>query len=202
MAKKRRCNVTQGLGGRCPTWPVAASSRSSFWCSSEHSSTLAAARRRLAIESCQLEQSIAGSKTDTPYIQSHRTTRFGDPQTSQGPQPVGRIRCGSVGRPKSGTDFNTRRSVASETDPADTSMPLASVMPLESTKFRCEEISPEPGSSICKSIPNGTLIYIRRTNDSGNVDLLGHCFEVDLHWVHRLVRAEVRFAFNRNTKDV
>jgi len=39
--------------------------------------------------------------------------------------------------------------------------------------------------------PQGTLIYIRRTNDHGQASLLGHRFPVDRHWVHRLVRAEV-----------
>ena len=39
--------------------------------------------------------------------------------------------------------------------------------------------------------PQGTLIYIRRTNDRGQAKLLGHQFPVDRHWVHRLVRAEV-----------
>jgi hypothetical protein len=39
--------------------------------------------------------------------------------------------------------------------------------------------------------PQGTLIYIRRTNDRGQANLLGHSFSVDRHWVHRLVRAQV-----------
>jgi hypothetical protein len=39
--------------------------------------------------------------------------------------------------------------------------------------------------------PQGTLIYIRRTNDRGQASLLGHPFPVDRHWVHRLVRVEV-----------
>ena len=39
--------------------------------------------------------------------------------------------------------------------------------------------------------PQGTLIYIRRTNDRGQVSMLGHQFLVDRNWVHRLVRAEV-----------
>jgi len=39
--------------------------------------------------------------------------------------------------------------------------------------------------------PQGTLTYIRRTNDRGHASLLGHQFPVDRHWVHRLVRAEV-----------
>ncbi len=39
--------------------------------------------------------------------------------------------------------------------------------------------------------PQGTIVYIRRTNDKGHVNLLGRRFCVDPHWLHRLVRAEV-----------
>jgi len=38
---------------------------------------------------------------------------------------------------------------------------------------------------------HGTLIFLRRTDDSGRARLLGHTFPVDRHWPHRLVRAEV-----------
>jgi hypothetical protein len=38
---------------------------------------------------------------------------------------------------------------------------------------------------------SGRIIFIRRTNDKGAVDLLGHQFEVAAHWVHRLTRCEV-----------
>src|SRR5918999_4265439 len=38
---------------------------------------------------------------------------------------------------------------------------------------------------------DGRLIYIRRTNDKGEVSVLGHQFGVDERWVHRLVRSEV-----------
>ena len=37
----------------------------------------------------------------------------------------------------------------------------------------------------------GVIVYLRRTNDNGQVELLGHRFDVDPKWVHRLVRAEV-----------
>lgn len=37
----------------------------------------------------------------------------------------------------------------------------------------------------------GTVIYLRRTDHAGNVDLLGHRFAVSALWPHRLVRAEV-----------
>jgi len=45
--------------------------------------------------------------------------------------------------------------------------------------------------------PQGKIIYIRRTNDKGRVNLLGHTFTVDRHWLHRLVRAEVDLNANQ-----
>ena len=45
--------------------------------------------------------------------------------------------------------------------------------------------------------PAGTLIFLRRTSDSGSVSLLGRTFDVDSHWLHRLVRAEVNLTLNR-----
>jgi hypothetical protein len=43
----------------------------------------------------------------------------------------------------------------------------------------------------------GTMIYLRRSNDHGNVDLLGRSVLVDHHWCHRLVRCEVDFTQQR-----
>lgn len=40
-------------------------------------------------------------------------------------------------------------------------------------------------------ITPGVIIYIRRTNDRGQAELLGQTFDVDRNWPHRLVRAEV-----------
>ena len=37
----------------------------------------------------------------------------------------------------------------------------------------------------------GILIYIRRSNERGEVRLLGHRFLIDQHWVHRLLRCEI-----------
>jgi hypothetical protein len=34
-------------------------------------------------------------------------------------------------------------------------------------------------------------VYLRRTDASGVVEVLGRDFEVDRHWLHRLVRVEV-----------
>jgi transposase len=39
--------------------------------------------------------------------------------------------------------------------------------------------------------PQGTLIYIRRTDARGQVSLLGHGYKVARHWTSRLVRAEI-----------
>jgi transposase len=45
--------------------------------------------------------------------------------------------------------------------------------------------------------PQSKIIYIRRTNDNGRVNLLGHTFPVDQHWLQRLVRAEVDLDANQ-----
>jgi hypothetical protein len=37
----------------------------------------------------------------------------------------------------------------------------------------------------------GRLVYLRRTDASGRAEVLGRSFEVDRHWAHRLIRAEV-----------
>ena len=39
--------------------------------------------------------------------------------------------------------------------------------------------------------PQGLILYLRRTNAAGGVDLLGHPFQVSATWPGRLVRAEV-----------
>ena len=39
--------------------------------------------------------------------------------------------------------------------------------------------------------PQGTVIYLRRTDERGAIRVLGHRWEVDALWSHRLVRAEV-----------
>jgi len=45
--------------------------------------------------------------------------------------------------------------------------------------------------------PKGRIIYLRRANEKGAVDFLGHTFSVDPHWPHRLVRCEVDLNQNR-----
>lgn len=39
--------------------------------------------------------------------------------------------------------------------------------------------------------PRGQIIFLRRTNQSGSLNLLGHSFPLDPLWAHRLVRSEV-----------
>jgi transposase len=43
----------------------------------------------------------------------------------------------------------------------------------------------------------GTMIFIRRTNDHGAVNLLARDYPVDKNWTHRLVRCEVDFTHRR-----
>jgi hypothetical protein len=42
-----------------------------------------------------------------------------------------------------------------------------------------------------QSPPRGTLIYLRRTNEGGSVNILGHRWQVDPLWSHRLLRCQV-----------
>jgi hypothetical protein len=41
------------------------------------------------------------------------------------------------------------------------------------------------------------LLYLRRTDPAGAIRVLGHRWEVDPLWVHRLVRAEVDLVANQ-----
>jgi hypothetical protein len=42
-----------------------------------------------------------------------------------------------------------------------------------------------------QSRPRGVIVFLRRTNGRGAVEILGHAFDVDRNWLHRLVRSEV-----------
>ena len=42
-----------------------------------------------------------------------------------------------------------------------------------------------------QSRPRGRIIYLRRTSSVGTVEVLGRSFDVDPHWLNRLVRVEV-----------
>jgi putative transposase len=44
--------------------------------------------------------------------------------------------------------------------------------------------------------PHGKIFFLRRTNDHGKINLMGHAFLVDRSWIHRLVRAEVNLDAN------
>lgn len=45
--------------------------------------------------------------------------------------------------------------------------------------------------------PQGTVIYLRRTDAAGSIKVLGHRWVVDPLWCHRLVRAEVNLTANQ-----
>lgn len=45
--------------------------------------------------------------------------------------------------------------------------------------------------------PQGTIIYLRRTDEQGKVSMLGHTFNVHHSWPHRLVRAKVDLKHNQ-----
>jgi transposase len=50
---------------------------------------------------------------------------------------------------------------------------------------------PQPWRQNLQAHPAGQVIFLRRTNDHGQVRLLGRTFPVDPLWPHRLVRSEV-----------
>ena len=43
----------------------------------------------------------------------------------------------------------------------------------------------------------GTMLFVRRGDDKGNVHLIGRSFPVDPHWTNRLIRCEVNFTHQR-----
>jgi hypothetical protein len=43
----------------------------------------------------------------------------------------------------------------------------------------------------------GTIIFVRRSSETGKVQLLNKAFSVDEHWLHRLVRCEVDYTHQR-----
>jgi hypothetical protein len=57
------------------------------------------------------------------------------------------------------------------------------------------EISEQMKQKLDKPL-QGTIIFIRRTDNNGNVNILGHQWMVDSLWTNRLVRAEVKL--NKN----
>jgi hypothetical protein len=48
----------------------------------------------------------------------------------------------------------------------------------------------DPAEKVCR----GRIIFIRRTNEQGMAEVLGHKYQVDAHWANRLVRCEVDIA--------
>ena len=60
---------------------------------------------------------------------------------------------------------------------------------IESAPQRCA--FPKRWHLDLQSRPRGRIIYLRRTSAEGAVEVLGRSFEIDPHWLHRLVRVEV-----------
>lgn len=50
---------------------------------------------------------------------------------------------------------------------------------------------PDPWQLDLKAHPRGRLIFLRRTDDRGQIDLLGYRFAVSSCWLNRLVRAQI-----------
>ncbi len=50
---------------------------------------------------------------------------------------------------------------------------------------------PEAWQLDLQAQPRGRIVFVRRTDEHGQVDLLGHSFTVDDTWLHRLVRCDV-----------
>lgn len=48
-----------------------------------------------------------------------------------------------------------------------------------------------------KAVPNGRIIYLRRTDEKGRVYLLGNSLSIDKHWPFRLVRCEIDLAADK-----
>jgi hypothetical protein len=51
---------------------------------------------------------------------------------------------------------------------------------------------PATGHLDLQARPTGRVVFLRRTNETGAVALLGHTFSLDTLWPHRLVRCEVQ----------
>jgi len=56
---------------------------------------------------------------------------------------------------------------------------------------------PKPFKLDLNAALNGTIIFVRRSDENGSVRVLGHSYLVDQHWLHRLVRCEVDFIHHR-----
>ena len=50
---------------------------------------------------------------------------------------------------------------------------------------------PTPWTLDLQAPPRGRIVFLRRTSEHGAVELLGHTFQVDSLWCHRLVRCEL-----------
>jgi len=84
--------------------------------------------------------------------------------------------------------FNSRRELAAQSDKYVRAVRRRAATRMEGAPNRWEV--PEDWQPDYQN-PEGIIIFIRRTTDTGNVTLLGRTFPVSATWPHRLVRSEV-----------
>src|SRR3954468_2218593 len=69
--------------------------------------------------------------------------------------------------------------------------PCGVIVPIGSSRRRRGRAFPKRWNLDLQARLKGRIVYLRRTDATGAVELLGRSFEVDRQWVHRLGRAEV-----------
>ena len=85
--------------------------------------------------------------------------------------------------------FDSRASLRSQSARFITAHRRQRAARIESAPARWE--FPEDWQLNLREFVEGTIVFLRRTDDAGRASLLGRSFDVDRHWSHRLVRAEV-----------
>lgn len=88
--------------------------------------------------------------------------------------------------------FDSRAALRSQSDRFVTAHRRRRAARIDAAPDRWE--FPDDWQLDLQTLPDGQLIYLRRTDGSGRAHLLGRTFAVDRHWPHRLVRAEVDLA--------
>lgn len=91
--------------------------------------------------------------------------------------------------------FDSRKALQAQSAKYVTACRRRSAARIESAPKRIP--FPEDWALDLQRLESGTIIYLRRTNEKGRVNMLGHTFSVDTHWPHRLVRAEVDLKHHR-----
>ena len=88
--------------------------------------------------------------------------------------------------------FESRAALSSQSARFITAHRRKRASRIESAPDRWE--FPADWNADLRDFVDGTIIYLRRTDDAGRANVLGQRFDVDRHWLHRLVRAEVDLA--------